>query len=160
MGQEKLKSGSSKGNTQQPRTNTPVEGARPRLAGTKPMEVDTPEVLVTSCRSSAGAAVRTKTKMASTFQARAQSTGPRQRMGPKAKQCATDQQGVRAMVKNVMERHGVSQEDWEQSQGPNYRVDPLNPPTWVVRYPPGQHLATLEGAPVDEWRPEPNITVD
>ncbi len=23
-----------------------------------------------------------------------------------------------------------------------------------------QHLATLEGAPVDEWRAEPNITVD
>ncbi len=59
-----------------------------------------------------------------------------------------------------MEHHGVSQEDWEQSQTPDYRVDPLNPPAWVVRHPPGQHLAMLEGAPVDEWRAEPNITVD
>ncbi len=63
------------------------------------------------------------------------------------------------MVTNVMEHHGVSQEDWEQSQTPDYRVDPLNPPAWVVRHPPGQHLAMLEGAPVDEWRAEPNITV-
>ncbi len=64
------------------------------------------------------------------------------------------------MVANVMECHGVSQEDWEQSQEPDYWEDPLNPPTWVVCYPPGQHLATLEGAPVDEWRAEPEITAD
>ncbi len=61
------------------------------------------------------------------------------------------------MVTNVMEHHGVSQEDWEQSQGPDYRVDLLKPPTWVVHRPPGQHLATLEGAPVDKWRAEPEI---
>ncbi len=69
-------------------------------------------------------------------------------MGRKAKQHATDQQGIRAMVTNIMERHGIRQEDWEQSQKPDYWVDPLNPPTWVVCHPPGQHLDTLEGAPV------------
>ncbi len=55
------------------------------------------------------------------------------------------------MVMNVMERHGVSQEDWEQSQEPDYWLDPLKPPTWVVHRPPGKHLAMLEGAPVHEW---------
>ncbi len=77
-----------------------------------------------------------------------------------AEQHATDQQGVHAMVENVMERHGMDQEDWEQSQGLNYRVDPLRPPTWVVHPPPGQHLATLEGVPVDERQAEPDITPD
>ncbi len=62
------------------------------------------------------------------------------------------------MVANVLERHGISQEDWEQSQKLDYWVDPLNPSTWEVRRPPGQHLATLEGAPVAEWRTEVDIT--
>ena len=64
------------------------------------------------------------------------------------------------MVANVLERHGVDQEDWEQSQGSDYQVDPLRPPTWVVHPPPGQHLATLEGVSLDEWRAEPDITPD
>ncbi len=34
---EELKSISSKGSSQQPRTSTPVEGARPQLAGTEPV---------------------------------------------------------------------------------------------------------------------------
>ncbi len=62
------------------------------------------------------------------------------------------------MVANVLEHQGVEQEDWEQSQGTNYRVEPLRPPPWVIRPPPGQHLATLEGIPVDEWPAEPDIT--
>ncbi len=118
------------------------------------MEVDTLEVSTASRNSSAGAVACPKTQGASTLQARDQPTGPHQRTGPKAKQ------GVHAMVTNVMEHHGISQEDWEQSQKPDYRVDPLNPPTWVVRRPPGQHLATLEGAPIAKWRAEPNITAD
>ena len=63
------------------------------------------------------------------------------------------------MVANVLECQG-EQEDWEQSQGPDYRVEPLRPPTWVVYPPPGQHLATLEGVSVDEWPAEPDITPD
>ncbi len=39
-------------------------------------------------------------------------------------------------------------------------MDPLKLPTWVVHPPSGQHLATLEGVPVDEWQAEPNITPD
>ncbi len=160
MGEEELKSFSSKGSSQQARTSTPVEGVRPHLTGTEPMEVDTSEVPSTSRSSSAGAAARPKTSGASTSQARAQLAGLCQRAGPKTKQCATDQQGVRAMVTNVMEHHGVSQEDWEQSEKMDYRVDPLNPPTLVVRHPPGQHLATLEGAQAAEWRAELEITTD
>ncbi len=37
-------------------------------------------------------------------------------------------------------------------------MEPLNPPTWFVHPPPGEHLATLEGVPEDEWRAEPDIT--
>ncbi len=37
-------------------------------------------------------------------------------------------------------------------------MEPLRPPTWVVHPPPGQHLATLTGAPFGEWCTEPNIT--
>ena len=62
------------------------------------------------------------------------------------------------MVANVLERQGIEQEDWEQSQGTNYRVEPLRPPTWVICPPPGRHLATLEGILVDEWPAEPDIT--
>ncbi len=62
------------------------------------------------------------------------------------------------MVANALECQGVEQEYWEQSQGTNYWVEPLKPPTWVIRPPPGQHLATLEGILVDEWPAEPDIT--
>ena len=160
MGEEELKSISSKGSSQRPRTSTPVERARPQVTESEPMDVDTTEVPSTSYGSSAGAAVRTKTKWASASQVQAWSTDPHQHAGPKTKQCTTDQQGIRAMVANVLERQGVEQEDWEQSQGTNYRVEPLRPPTWVIRPPPGQHLATLEGVPVDEWPAEPDITPD
>ncbi len=68
------------------------------------MEVDTAEVPCTSRSCSAGAAVRPKTKGASTSQTQAWSTGPCHRAGPKTKQRATDQQGVHTMVTNVMER--------------------------------------------------------
>ncbi len=160
MGEEELKSISSRGSTQRPRTSTPVECARPQLTETEPMEVDTTEVASTSHSSSAGVAVRPKTKGASASQAQAQSTGPCQHADPKSKQHATDQQGIRAMVANVMECHGIDREDREQSQGPDYRVDPLKPSTWVVYPPPGQHLATLEGVLVDEWQAEPDLTPD
>ncbi len=124
------------------------------------MEVDTAEVPYTSRNSSSGVAARPKTKGASAPQAQALSTGLCQRTGPKTKQRATDQQGIRAIVTNVMERHGINQDNWEQSQGPDYRVDPLRPPTWVVHPAPGQHLAMLEGVPVDEWQADPDITPD
>ncbi len=85
------------------------------------MEVDTAEVPSTSRSSSAGAAVRPKVKGASASHAQAQSTGQCQRADQKTKQHATDQQGVRAMVANVLECQGVEQEEWEQSQGLDYR---------------------------------------
>ncbi len=72
-------------------------------------------------------------------------------------------QGVRNMVvrnMGVLESRGMSQEDWEQSLRTDYRVEPLPPPTWVVYKPPGQHLATMEGALVDEWYAEPDVTLD
>ena len=62
------------------------------------------------------------------------------------------------MVAGILERQGVEPEDWERSQRPDYRVDPLRPPTWVVRSPPGQHLASWEGVSASEWRAEPDIT--
>ncbi len=122
------------------------------------MDVDNQAVPSTSQGSGAGVAVHPKEKGASASHAQAWPTGPRKRADQKANQRATDQQGVRAMVANVLERQGIEQEDWEQSQGTNYRVEPLRPPTWVIRPPPGQHLATLEGVPVDEWPAEPDIT--
>ncbi len=70
----------------------------------------------TTCRSQA----RPKTKGASASQVQARSTGQRQHTGLKTKQRATDQPGVRAMVANVLEHQVVKQEDWEQSQGPDY----------------------------------------
>ncbi len=39
-------------------------------------------------------------------------------------------------------------------------MESLYPPTWVVHRPPVQHLAILQGAPVDEWHTEPDITQD
>ncbi len=111
MGEEELKNISSKGRSQQPRTSTPVEGARPQLAGMEPMEVDTLEVPAASYSSSAGVAASPKTKGASASQAQSQSTGLHQRADSKTKQRATDQQGVHAMVAYVMEHHGINQED-------------------------------------------------
>ncbi len=151
-------SSSSQGGSQQARTSTPTERAPPQVAATVPMDVDAQEVPSTSQGSSAGAAVRPKENRASALHTQAQSSGHRKRAGQKTKQCATDQQGVRAMVAGVLERQGVEPEDWERSQRPDYRVDPLRPPTWVVRSPPGQHLASWEGVSASEWRAEPDIT--
>ncbi len=150
MGEEELKGISCNGSSQRPRTSTPVELASPQVTESEPVEVDTAEVPSTSRGSSAGAAVRPKTKGASASQVQARSTGQHQHAGPKTKQCATDQRGIRAMVANVLEHQGVEQEDWELSQGTDYGVEPLKPPTWVVYPHPGQHLATLEGVAVDE----------
>ncbi len=149
---------SSKGSSQRPRTSTPVERAPPQVTETVPMEVDSQGMPSTSHGSSASAAVCPKENRASASHAQVQSTGQRKCADQKAKQCATDQQGIRAMVANVLERQGVERENWEQPQGTDYRVDPLRPPTWVIRPPPGQHLATLEGVPEDEWQAEPDIT--
>ncbi len=160
MRKEELKSISSMGSAQQPRTSTPVEDARPRSAETEPMEVDTPAVLATSQSSSASVATCPKTQGSSASQAQTQLTGPCACLSPKTKQHATDQQRVRDMVAGVLECQGVSREDWEQSQKTDYRVEPLRPPMWVFHRPPGQHLATLEGAPVDEWCAVPDITPD
>ncbi len=138
------------GSAQQPRTSTPVEGARPRSAEVEHMEVVAPAVQPTSRSSSASPATRRKTQGVRASQARAQSTGLCARPGPKTKQRTTDQQGVCDIVTGVLERQGVSWEDWEQPQRTNYRVEPLHPPTWVVHRPPGRHLATLEGAPMQD----------
>ncbi len=158
MGEEELKGISSRGSSQRPRTSTPVECAPPQVTESEPMDVDTQGVPSTSQGSSASVAFCPKEKGVNASHAQNQSTGPHKRAHQKAKQRATDQQGVRVMVANVLERQGVEWEDWEQSQGTDYRVEPLRPPTWVIRPPPGQHLATLEGVPVDEWSAEPDIT--
>ncbi len=158
MGEEELKGISSRGSSQRPGTSTPVERAPPQVTESKPMDVDTQGEPSTSQASGASAAVRPKDKGASASHTQARPTGQRKRADQKAKQRATDQQGVRAMVANVPERQGIEQEDWEQSQGMDYRVEPLRPPTWVILPPPGRHLATLEGIPVDEWPAELDIT--
>ncbi len=147
MGEEELKGISSKGSSQRLRTITPVERAPPQVTESEPMDVDTQGVPSTSQGSGASAAVRPKERGVSALHAQTQLTGPRKRTDQKAKPRATDQQGICAMVTNVLERQGVAQADWEQSQGTDYRIEPLNPPTWVIRPPPGQHLATLEGIP-------------
>ncbi len=149
---------SSQGKPQRPRTSTPVERAPSQAAETVPMEVDSQGMPSTSQGSSASAAVRPKEYGANASCAHVQSAGQCKRADQKAKQRATDQQGIRAIVANVLERQGVELEDWEKSQGTNYRVDPLMPPTWVVRSPPGRHLATLEGVAEGEWQAEPDIT--
>ncbi len=82
--------------------------------------MDTTEVPSTSRGSSAGVAVRPKEKGTGASHAHARPTGSHQCADQTAKQRATDQQGVRAMVANVLERQGVEQEDWEQSQGTDY----------------------------------------
>ncbi len=61
---------------------------------------------------------------------------------------------------NVLEHQGIEQEDWERPHGTDYRVHPLRSPTWVIRPPLGQHLATLEGVPEDEWPAEQNIILE
>ncbi len=136
----------------------PVERAPPQVTESEPMEVDNHEEPSTSQASGASAVVHPKDKGVSASLARAQPAGPRKCADQKAKQRGTNQQGIRAMVANVLERQGIEREDWEQSQGTNYRVEPLRPPTWVVRPPPDRHLATLEGIPVDEWPAELYIT--
>ncbi len=113
MGEEELKGISSKGSSQRPRTSTPVERAPPQATGSEPMEMDTQEVPSTSQGSSASAAVHPKEKRVSASHAQAQSTGQRKRADQKAKQRATDQQGVCAIVANVLERQRVEREDWE-----------------------------------------------
>ncbi len=160
MGEEELKSISSKDSSQRPRDNTSVERACPPVTGSEPMNVDDTEVPSTSRGTGAGAAVHPKDKGTGASHAQAQPTGLRQREGQKAKQRATDQQGIHAMVVDVLEHQGVEREDWEQSQGPDYQVEPLKPPTWVIYPSPGQHLATLQGVSMDEWLAEPNITPD
>ncbi len=146
------------GSTRQPRTRTPVEGARPQSAEVQCMEVDTPAVQATSQSSSVSMSTHPKTQGASASQGQAQSTGPRTRLGPKTKQRTADQQGIHDIVAGVLEHQDVNQEYWEQPQKTNYMVEPLRPPMWVVHPPPGQHHARLTGAPVDEWCAEPNIT--
>ncbi len=85
------------------------------------MDVDSPEAPSTSQGSGVGAAVRPKENRASASHAPTQSPGQCKR--------ATDQQGIRAIVANVLECQGIEPEDWERSQVTNYRVDPLRPPT-------------------------------
>ncbi len=138
----------------------PVERVRPPVTKSEPMDVDNTKVPSTSRGTGAGVADHPKDKGTGASHAQAQSTGPCQRTGHKAKQCATDQQGICTMVADVLEHQSVEREDWEQSQGPDYRVEPLKPPTWVVYPPPGQHLATLQVVSVDEWLAEPDITPD
>ncbi len=153
-------SSSSQDRSQRPRVHTSAERVPPRVTETKPMDVESLEVPSTSQGSGAGAAECSEEYRASASHAPTQSSGQRKRADQKAKQRATDQQGVHAIVANVLERQGIEPENWERSQGMDYRVDPLRPPTWVVHPPPGRHLATLEGVSEDEWRAEPDITLD
>ena len=157
MGKEELKSISSKGSTQHPRSSTPVEGASARTAATSlwmwihRLSRPLPEAPVLAWRLALKHRERALHKDDPSRLVHARDSG---------KQRATDQQGVHDMVANVMEHQGISREGWEQSQKADYRVDPLYLPEWVVYPPPGQHLATLEGASVDEWRAEPDITAN
>ncbi len=151
-------SSSPQGRSQRTRTSTPTERAPPQVAANVPMDVDSQEIPSTFQGQCAGGVVRPKEPRVSNSHAQAQPSGQRKRGDQKAKQRATDQQGVHAMVAGVLERQGVEPEDWENSQRIDYRVDPLLPPTWVVRRPPGQHMDTLEGVPEEEWRAEPDIT--
>ena len=88
------------------------------------MDVDSQEVPSTSQGSGAGVAVRPKENRAGASHAQAQSSGQRKRADQKTKQRATDQQGVCTIVASVLEHQGIEPEDWEKSQGKNYRVDP------------------------------------
>ena len=135
-----------------------MERAPPQAVETVPMEVDSQGMPSASQGSSARVAVRPKEYGTNALRTHLQSAAQRKRADQKAKQRATDQQGVHAIVANVLECQGVEPEDWERSQRTDYRVDPLRPPTWVIRSPPGRHLATLEGVAEDEWQAEPDIT--
>ncbi len=90
MGEEGLKSISSKGSSQRPRISTPVDRASPQVTESEPMEVDTSEVPSTSHGSGAGAAVRPKVKGADASHAQTQPTGQHQRKDQKTKQRTTD----------------------------------------------------------------------
>ncbi len=160
LGGEVLKGLSSKGSTWQPRTSTPIEGTHSQPAETESMEVDTPAMQATSRDSSASTVAHSAMQRASTSQARPRSTGLHSHLDPKTKQHAMTRQGVRNIVACVLERRGVSQEDWEQSLRTDYRVDTLHPPEWSVHPPPGMYLSTMEGAPLGEWRDEPTVTTD
>ncbi len=160
LGVEKLRSISSKGSARQPRTSTAVEGARLRPSKTESMEADTPAVQATSQNSGASMVTHPATQGASALQTQPKLTGPLSCLDPKTKQRATTPQGVRNIVVGVLESGGVSQEDWEQSLRTNYRVDPLRPPDWYVSKSPGKHLSTMEGASVDEYLAEPDVTSD
>ena len=93
----------------------PVERAPPQVAETVPMEVDSQGMPSTSQGFSASAAVHPKENRASASHAQVQSTDQRKHADQKTRQRATDQQGVRAMVANVLKRQGIEREDWEQT---------------------------------------------
>ncbi len=97
-------SSSSQSQPQRPRTGTSTERVASRTSETQSMEVDSFEVPSTSHGSGAGAVVRPKEHRADTSHAPTQPSDQRQRAGQKAKQRATDQQGVHEMVANVLER--------------------------------------------------------
>ncbi len=160
LGGEKLKSISSTGSTRQPRASTPVEGVSSRPPETESMEVVTSAVQATSQHSVESMATHPATQEARASQTQPRLTGPRSRPDLNTKQHATDQQGVRNIVVGVLESQGMGREDWEKSLRTDYKVEPLPQPTWVVHKPSGQHLATMESAPVGQWRVEPNVTSD
>ncbi len=116
------------------------------------MEVDTPATQATSRISSASTVAHPLTQGGSAAQAPSTSDGPQPQQGRKTKKNATSQQGIRDIAAGVLEVQGMSREDWEQSLGLNYRVEPLILPEWSVSKPLGQHLSTVEGAPTDHWR--------
>ncbi len=87
-------------------------------------------------------------------------TGQSPRPDPKTKQRVTTPQGVHNIVAGILESRGMSQVDWDQSLKTDYWVNPLHPLEWSVRKPPGMHLSTMEGASVDKWHAEPNVTAD
>ncbi len=110
--------------------------------------------------SSASVVAHSATQGASASQVHPKTAGPRCHQGPKTKQRATSQQGDCDMVAGALVGQGVSQEDWEQSLRTDYWVDPLLSREWSVAVPPGRHLPMLEGASVDQWRPQSVVTLD
>ncbi len=156
MGEEKLKSISSMGSARQLRTSTPVESARPRSAKEEQMKVDTFAVQTTSQSAPAGAVTHPVTQGQALHKRK-----PNQLVDAHARMRKLNSAPKTNRASMTSSRvFFVSQEDWEQSLRTNYRVEPLPPPMWVVHPPPGRHLATMEEASVDEWRAEPNVTLD
>ena len=160
MEEEELKSISSRGGTRQPRSSTPNGGVSSKAVEVESMEVDTrmrrplPGTLVPA---------RWPTlqhREGVVHSAPSKSAGPHSRQGQKTKQCTVSQQGVRDMVAGVLEGQGMSREDWERSLGTDFRMAPLLPPEWTVSAPPGRHLSMVEGALVDQWRPQHEVTPD